>query len=798
MEVDLHHNKRMRLAHSSKLLVSAVAKQTLLFLIVGLLAVGVWLLYRGSALGWLSLGLAAWPWMLHVAVARWLRDIPANIAGTSMGDRLESGLLRRLPAKPSPQDVAIALQTTPGARFFIARFNISPAQIGQISSTEASELDRIWQTAVEIQQKVGGEVVTSASMAAALVLDSPYANDFLAQQSLGPDDILAGADWYQHVQDVIDEFSKPKKNGGFARDWAFGYTPLLERFGVNISNTITRNRLPNTKLESHMASVDQMVQFLSNSSRPNVALIGPLGVGKMAIVEAFAEKILVDPAIAKSLRYNQIISLDASSLISAAPGRGQLEQLVNNVLVEAHKAKNIIICLDNAQLFFEDGTGSVNLSNVLLPVLEGGALRMILTMDNQRWLQISQHMPALATALNRITVDPPTRHETMRVLQLQLIALEYHRKVSVMYKALQVAYDLAERYIQEQAMPGKAIRLLESSLTNAENGRLTPVGVQRTVEQMVGVKVGSVNAVEERQTLLNMEQLIHERMIDQERAVKVVSDALRRARSGVRNQNRPIGTFLFLGPTGVGKTELSKALAAVYFGGEDHLVRIDMNEYLRAADLPRLIADAASNEHSLAAQVSRQPFSVVLLDEIEKAHPDILLTLLQVLDEGVLRDIKGRSVSFKDAIIIATSNAGAARIYEYVQAGKPLAGLQQQLLDELISAGTFKPEFINRFDETVLFTPLGKAELGQIADLILVEVNRTLDTQKVAVQLQPEAREMLIEAGYDPQFGARPMRRAVQRTVENVVARRMLEGTATPGQTIDITAEDIKSGLAGG
>jgi ATP-dependent Clp protease ATP-binding subunit ClpC len=295
---------------------------------------------------------------------------------------------------------------------------------------------------------------------------------------------------------------------------------------------------------------------------------------------------------------------------------------------------------------------------------------------------------------------------------------------------------------------------------------------------------------------MNLEQLIHERMINQTRAVQVVSDALRRARAGVRNVERPVGTFLFLGPTGVGKTELAKSVAAVFFGGEDRLVRLDLNEYVGADDVNRLIADAATDQNSLTAQIAHNPFSVVLLDEIEKAHPNVLNTLLQLLDEGILRDINNRQVSFRDAVIIATSNAGADRIREHIERGEKLEQFEQQFTDELINSNAFRPEFLNRFDEIVLFRSLTPDELVLVIDLILKSVNKNLAVQKVSVQVDDDAKRALVDAGYDPRLGARPMRRVVQRAVENIVANQMLSGEAGPGSVIHVTAQDVQQMLA--
>ena len=249
---------------------------------------------------------------------------------------------------------------------------------------------------------------------------------------------------------------------------------------------------------------------------------------------------------------------------------------------------------------------------------------------------------------------------------------------------------------------------------------------------------------------------------------------------------------MFLGPTGVGKTELAKALAEVYFGGEEKIVRLDMNEYVSSTDAIRLIADGADNANSLTARIMKQPFSVVLLDEIEKAHPNVILLFLQLLDEGILRDVQNREVSFKDAIIIATSNAGADTIREYIDRGYDIDQFEDQFVTSLINANIFRPEFLNRFDDIVLFKPLGQDELMQVVDLMIASVNKTLDSQKIIVSVTEDVKKYLVKVGYDPKLGARPMRRMVQRVVENTVANQMLSGALQPGSSIEITLDQVQ------
>lgn len=748
----------------------------------------VLLLVAGSALGWLVAALTAWVCMVLVWYKRYLSKLPASNSDTLDG-RLEADLLGRLPSDLTPQLLAGKIAEVTSAQFLMVRSGMSTQMLTDVLGDDPAAISLVW-SAVRDMQPSG--IVKASTVVAALTKTSPDLLKLLPHLQLDEDDLPKLSAWFTHLDELIEHYRQPRRTGGIARDWSFGYLQLLNRFGTNISERVAHGGTVDVELESHQDALDYMTRTFSSGGKQNVALVGPLGVGKTTIVHAFAEQLMrADSNVANSLKFRQVISLDASSLISVASGRGELEDLLNRLLVEAYHAKNVIICLDDAELFFEEGVGSVDVSKILLPILEGGVLRMILTMDEQRWLQISTRNPALASALNRVTVAPSSPDETMMVLQDQLVNIEFQQRVTYMYQALKEALRLSERYLHDQAQPGKALRVLASAASYAENGLVTAGSVKRAVEQSQGVKVGGTTGDDERQKLLNLEDLVHARMINQVRAVHVVSDALRRARAGVKNEQRPVGTFLFLGPTGTGKTELAKSLAAIYFGGEDRLIRLDLNELVRADDVQRLIADGADDPMSLSAQVMKQPFSVILLDEIEKAHPSVLTALLQVLDEGVLRDAKGREVSFRDTIVIATSNAGSEQIRHHIEAGEALEQFESALTNELITTGQFRPEFLNRFDEIVLFKPLGKEELMQIIDLMIAGINRTLEPQKVSLVVADDAKTKLIELGYDPQLGARPLRRVVQRTVESQVAKRLLNGELQPGQTLTITAADI-------
>lgn len=732
-----------------------------------------------------------------------LKELPAgtpvNSQPGSIDMILERKLLGRLKDPVTPKQLAQVSMKLPGGIFFINRYAVSRDFVTNLASAEPSDSQDIWQYAHQLTDQMNNEdQISAAAVTAALLFTIPDYNFYLSQLKLDGDDIVAGLRWYNHVAGVFKNVAVKQNSGGIGRDLSFGWSPRLDRYGNNITEGIMSGGLLRREIEGHEDILSQMIHVLSQSGRRNATLVGEVGVGKTTLVYALAQRIMTEAKkSSRELRYRQIIELNASTLLSHAKGRGDIEGLLIQLFNEAIHAKNIIIFLDEAHLFLKDGTGSVDLANILLPVLEGGALQIILSIDDQNWLGLSQSNPGLAQLMNRVVVQPLDKTDSLRVMEDQILLLEARNPVVFMHRSLTEAYSMADRFITDQAFPGKAIRLLEAAVGFPEDKHfITEKSIQQAVEKNFGVKVQVASSSEERDTLLNLEGRIHERMINQVRAVQVVSDALRRARAGVRNQNKPIGTFLFLGPTGVGKTELAKSLAAVYFGGEDRIVRVDLNEYSQESDVTRLLEVGAANSTSLTAQIAKQPFSVVLLDEIEKAHPNVLNVLLQLLDEGTLRDAQNKPISFKDAIVIATSNAGADRIREHIQAGEQLEQFEDQFITELIDSNIFRPEFLNRFDETVLFRPLTVEELKQVVDLIVLSINKTLATQKYSVSLTDEAKGFLAQEGYDPRLGARPLRRVTQRSIENIMAQKILSGTITPGSVIQLDVAELQEALS--
>lgn len=790
-----YNSRRAREARFGKVANTKAFWALIILAIVALLGLGGALIYLRNSWAWFTISMAAPLIMLLVWMKHEVKHIPIGQT-ESVNDLLSRECMQKLPAKPTTNDIAKFVSNTRSGRFLAARYDLFGSELEAIASTLDQDPAKVFAKAREIRKATDSEMISGGILGVALVECFPASSSYLKQKKLEITDLYDGLNWFNYLNNLSLSYKVKRHTGGFGRDLMFGYTPLLSRLATNISAQYETRFGASVSIRLHKEMIDKMTQIFSSGGRQNVAIIGPEGSGRSTAVHDFAESILnADNKIPSNLKFRQIYKLDASAMISAASGRGELEALMTRLLYEALNAKNVILWLDNAQLFFEEGTGSVDISNLLTPILQGGRLRIILTMNQQRYLEIAAKNSTLANALNKIMVESADKEKTFKVMQDRVILLEHQHNVYYTFWALAEAYRLSERYVFDLAMPGRAISLLESAAAYAEGGRVDDRSVRAAIEATNGVKLGVTQSSKDTNKLLNLEQHIHERMIGQEGAVKSVSDALRRAAAGVRNQNRPIGTFLFLGPTGVGKTELAKSISEAYFGGEGQIVRLDLNEFVTENDVQRLIADGASDEMSLTAQVMKHPFSVVLLDEIEKAHPLVLTTLLQLLDEGILRDAKNHEVSFRDAIIIATSNAGANRIREYIDEGLSMEQMKEELTNELIKTGEFKPEFINRFDEVCVFRPLTKEELFKIVQLIVESTNKTLEPRKISVSLTDGAIAMLVDRGYDPKLGARPMRRIVQKTVENIVAKSVLTGSLTDGSNIDIDEEMIKEQL---
>ena len=774
------------------------ARFIVIFILLTMLIGGGYLLVLSYSFGWFVLGCASIPFVIYLWGEDELIHVPPLKNPKTVDGLLASEILGRMKSQNIDLKELGALSTkVASSQFFLVRFSISPNMVVSMAESLGNvTLEQVFEEADNLRKKYLRSEITGAMIMVAIILLHPSKEGILANVHITTDDLIAGFDWYYNIDKLIEEANKPKKTGGLARDWAFGYIPTLSMFGTNISD-IGHQMMISTDFPSRSEIVDKMIDILSSNGTQNVALIGGHGSGKTAIVQSFADRLLDgNNKVPQNLKYHQVYVLDASRLISAASSRSNLETLIRRILIEANRAKNIILCLDNAQVFFEESAGTIDISNSIEQILETGAVRLILTMDEQKFLKISQNKPSLTNSLNRIKVAPTNFDDTMRILEDDIISIEYKRNITYTYQALKRSYDLASRYIYDIVMPGQASKLLKEAANYAVNQVVSEESIIKTVESTMNVKVGNASSVEEKEKLLHLEELIHQRMINQTKAVSAVANAIRRARSGVRNQNRPIGTFLFLGPTGVGKTELAKALSEIYFNGENNLIRIDLNEYVMAEDVNRLIASGAENPNSLTAQVMKNPFSVILLDELEKAHPNVLTTLLQLLDEGILRDFNNREISFRDSIVIATSNAMADRIREYIERGYSLDQFEDKFVSELISNGDFKTEFLNRFDEIVIFRPLNQGELRQVIDLILKGVNKTLAPQHLSIEVDDDAKDFLVEKGYDPRLGARPMRRIVQKSVENIIAKKMLANEAAPGSTLRITLEEVENSIS--
>ncbi len=573
---------------------------------------------------------------------------------------------------------------------------------------------------------------------------------------------------------------KPK--GSMNRAMTAIATPYLDRFSQDLTQ-LAKNGLLDycVNREFEIESIFQAVEAGNNG----VVLVGNPGVGRKTIIAGIAERMVSEDA-PPIFQDKRLVSISLSALIAGAKATGELEERLLRILSEVSRSGNIIIYIEDIHnmvgITTEEGSG-LDLSEVFSEFLNKKAY-IVLSSSNPTEYRRYLETTALGESLHRIRVDEMETDQTIHVLEAKSGFIEYQQRVFFSYESVAAIVKFAKRYLYERFFPEKAIQLMEevASFVRRTRGKKNIVTAE-DVAQVVAAKVKvPVTKVTEKEgaKLMQLEERIHQRLVDQSEAVKMVASALRRARAELRDIKKPIVNLLFLGPTGVGKTELSKTVAEVYFGSEKNMIRIDMSEYQEKKSIDRLIgAPPGMTEGAeggyLTEAVRRTPFSLLLLDEIEKAHPDILNLFLQVLDDGRLTDSLGRTIDFTNTIIIATSNAGTSLIQQRVREGLPIEKIRDELVNKELSKH-FRPEFLNRFDGIMVFKPLSKDELFQIAELLLNQVAQRLEAKGIMLKATPEAIKELVKEGYDPAFGARPLRRVIQNKVDNALANYLLQG----------------------
>lgn len=644
-------------------------------------------------------------------------------------------------------------------------------------------------------------------------------------------------------------------------------TPILDQFGRDLNQLARENKLD--PIIGRELEIGRVIQILCRRKKNNPVLIGEPGVGKTAIVEGLAQRI-VGNKVPELLKDKRITTLDLASIVAGTKYRGQFEERLKTIINEIRNNEQVIIFIDEIHTIVGAGgaEGAIDASNMLKPALARGEIQCIGATTLDEYRKHIEKDGALERRFQSILINPPTEEETIKIIMGLRDKYEAHHRTKFTSEAIRQAVQLSQRYVQGRFLPDKAIDVIDEAGARARlyvttvpeeirelEGRIEEITTEKessiqaqefekaasfrdkekelrkqlmemqrewnesrqekesvvnekdiasVISDMTGIPVSDVEE-EETEKLLHLEDELRNRVIGQEEALKAVATSVRRNRAGLRDPRRPIGSFIFLGPTGVGKTELARTLSAILFESEEALVRIDMSEYMEKFAISRLIGAPPGyvgyeEGGQLTEKVRRKPYSVVLLDEIEKAHPDVFNLLLQILEEGCLTDSFGRRVDFKNTVLIMTSNVGAKDIKGKKGLGfiaeESDAGYQQMkaiIIEELKKI--FNPEFLNRLDEIIVFRALDRNDLLQVIDILLKDLFNRLDAQRIEFEMTSGAKEFILERGYKPELGARPLKRAIQKFLEDPLSERMLSGDLTRNNKLKITAQTDAEGL---
>ena len=668
--------------------------------------------------------------------------------------------------------------------------------------------------------------------------------------------IAMGEDSSAYKEDFQGNKQKNKKNP----------TATLDQYSRDLTKLAAEGKLD--PVIGREKEIQRVIQITSRRTKNNPCLIGEPGVGKTAVVEGLALKI-VEGDVPETIADKRLLTLDLSGMGAGSKYRGEFEERIKKVIAEVKAAGNILLFIDELHTIIGAGgaEGAIDASNILKPSLARGEVQIIGATTLEEYRKYIEKDAALERRFQPVNVEEPSEDAAVEILKGIRPAYERHHGVRISDAALVAAVKMSERYINDRFLPDKAIDLIDEAASKTRLGvYIKPDAIKNLEDEISAMdaqketaikeeayekageikkkqlkkmeKLGKLNekwnsdktdkrmvvgeneiadvvsdwtkipvkklAMEESERLMNLEKILHERVVGQDEAVTAVAKAIRRGRVGLKDPKRPIGSFLFLGPTGVGKTELSKALADAMFGSENALIRVDMSEYMEKHSVSKMIGSPPGyvgyeEGGQLSEKVRRNPYSVILFDEIEKAHPDVFNILLQVLDDGHITDSTGRKVDFKNTVIIMTSNAGAQNIISPKNLGFASdnskehnhAVMKERVMEEVKTI--FKPEFLNRIDETIVFHTLTKENIGSIIDILLESINKRIKEQmNMAIKLDDAAKNYIIDSGYDEKYGARPLKRALQSKVEDELAEKILEGKFKAGDTVLVSLEDNK------
>ena len=674
---------------------------------------------------------------------------------------------------------------------------------------------------------------------------------------------------YNEIVKVLeeDENINMQDGGSNKNSGSYNSTPTLNQYGTDLTKEASMGKLD--PVIGRKNEIERVVQILSRRTKNNPCLIGEPGVGKTAVVEGLAEKI-VQGDVPELLKNKRVVTIDLSSMVAGAKYRGDFEERIKKALNEVKKAGDVILFIDEIHTIVGAGSaeGAIDAANILKPLLARGEIQLIGATTLNEYRKYIEKDSALERRFSPVTVNEPTHEETVQILKGIRDKYEAHHNIKITDEAINSAVELSTRYINDRFLPDKAIDLIDEasskirltsleepeSIKELENKiqnmnqekedavkiqkfekaaklrdevnslkeelekeknkwknkktktipKLTEEDIAKVIASWTGIPAAKITQ-DENKKLKNLDKELHKRVIGQNEAVEAVAKAIRRSRVGLKNPNRPIGSFLFLGPTGVGKTELSKALAESLFGTEDSIIRIDMSEFMEPHSVAKLIGAPPGyvgfdDGGQLTEKIRRKPYSVILFDEIEKAHPDVMNMLLQILEDGRLTDSQGRTVNFKNTVIIMTSNIGARLITEKKSLGfanfsdedetKEYEDIKKNVMAELKKE--LRPEFINRIDDIIVFHKLNDDEIRSIIDLLLKNVEQRLVEQGLNIKIDKSVKELIAKKGVDKEFGARPLRRAIQNIVEDKLAEEILDGNIKTGVEAKLVAKDDK------